>query len=925
MIKIQRAHLRTATKRFWGAVFTFIIALAVCVQLGRQAFPLLQDYKYEIIGFFGKELGVVVEVESLQADWSGMRPKLSLNRVRLKSLTGDTVFKIDNASIELSLISSFVNRRFTWRQIVFDGFETRFAQDDKGRWSIPGMPEFTQDPDKPSRFSFDDPYDLFLIGRRINIADAKFTLDYFNGESASVFVPDISIENDFDFRRIIASVDVGEGEETMSLVIEGDGDPRKENFIANGYFELNKFPTKSVLKVLAISDDVLSAEAHRSSIRLWFQSDAAKGLILRGDLVAEGEMTVTDGSFLAPKMFSTSFVGTLDADRGWDLSLRDINLQWDDRESPVPNLRLNGDLLGVKGLAISEIDVAQWSDLALYVGLENNKQAKKYIKGVNPRGLLKNVHLAITDKESGYFTLSAIVENGESDAIMGAPALKNIQGYLQTSLRSGRFDVTVNNGLTLDLPKVYKRAMTFEKAQGQLRWFIDYESSYFYISSSLVTLETEYEKGTGYVHLSLPFKKEFGPQALTLSLGVEHAEALRHKVYVPKTIPSELYAWLGRSIKGGEMKNAEFIYHGPLESGSDVAPSLQLRGRVENASLKYDASWPELTKVNAHLLLDNDEINIRVDSASIMGNTVQNAQVNLVRDPVEGGPALAITAALEGQVTSTMALLKNSPISDVIGTEFDDWEMSGRLNVLAKLLVPIDAKSSGHSQFIDARFINATAFIPDINIELNNISGKLYYDSDKGLFANALNAKVWGEKVKGKISSRNNAEGGQDIRIFFNSKVDVDDLYTWTSRPELKFTDGKTEVSGSLFIPAGNSKRPLQADFSSTLEGVTINMTAPFGKPADEKTSFSARIRAYPHAEEYQFSLADKLKVSLLVDENSPVSGIVEVNEFRRRKDVYSPIPKTDRFDVSGYFDSLDLEQWIAAKNQYFIYDAAAL
>ncbi len=900
-----------------------LIALAVCVQLGRQAFPLVNDYQREITDYFSRKLGMVIELEAIDASWKGLRPKLSLQHVVIKSQQGDTVFKIREAVAELSIINSLIDRRLSWRQLKFDGFDTRFVQSEDGSWSIPGMPDLT--PKKAvkkdqGKKPAGDPYDIFLVGRRVNISQVHFNLQYFSGEAADVDIPEISIENDRDFHRIRASVDVAESQ-AFSLMIEGHGDPRDNNFVANGFLELNEFPSQNVVKALALSESIDVDDDHRVNLKLWFRGDADKGTTLRGEIDAEGDLSIPGRDFNMPKRIQAQLHGRGNTAEGWGVTLKSLQAEWDSMSSPVTDVYLYGSGRKFFGAKIKEVSVKPWVDVVLGVGL-GNKKAEEVVKTLAPSGTLKNVNVEITDKDSGYFLASAIVEKGKSNAVMGAPSFDNVNGYVSSSLLSGQMNVFVKDGFTIGLPKVYYEPLYFNEAQGQVKWDVDLKQRVAYISTGLIKVKNPEEEGSGYLHLSLPFAKKYGEQSMTLSIGIKNTLAKNHKKYVPKTIPKHLYKWLGTSIKKGRIANARFLYHGSLEKNALVSPTIQLFGEVYDGNLVFDKHWPELDGVTGTLTLDNEELDVRVQQASLLGNSVFDAAISLVDDSTQKGLALSIEGSLASDAQSAMTLLKNSPIKKHIGSTFDKWDFSGGVAAKVELIIPLSSESQGLSHNIDVSFSDANIEMPDLGLNIQDIAGALVYQTEKGIFADKLTGSVWGKPYNASIStSSRELEGGgksQDTVIDFTGRVSVNDLYSWTHRPELKFSSGVSAVSGSINIPGGSSIEPLEVNVSSSLIGVELNLPEPFYKAKDESIAFKSKVRFFDDAEEYKFTFDKQLRLTVLNSEKDNVSAKFEINNFDPNEDAVPRLNDTGVFDVEGNLAHFDLEIWDVAKNEYF-------
>ena len=112
------------TRRFWSFLFGCIIAFAVLVQIGRQAFPLVNDYRELIADSLGEQLGADIHIEQISAKWQGLRPQIILGQVRLHAKTGEEIFRVKRAHAELSLFDSVAQQGLAWRTIIFEEFST---------------------------------------------------------------------------------------------------------------------------------------------------------------------------------------------------------------------------------------------------------------------------------------------------------------------------------------------------------------------------------------------------------------------------------------------------------------------------------------------------------------------------------------------------------------------------------------------------------------------------------------------------------------------------------------------------------------------------------------------------------------------------------------------------------------------------------
>ena len=526
---IKQRHLRIISRRFWGIFFGIIIALAVLVQIGRQAFPLVNDYKPLIAEVLGEQLGVAIKIGQISADWQGLRPKVILNEVFVLSDVGEEIFYIENALAELSLIDSFIQRGPAWRTITFKEFRTTFVQKHNFSWGIKGYDGGTANTDNP--FLFDDPLDVFLFGRRVQIESASLRFLFHNGKISELSIPSIALENDRFFHRMTASLNL-EGQEALRFVMEGYGDPRnKAKFSASGYLNLNDIPTTDIYNALFdVAEEDLNGTESRATdqvtnLEFWFKGSPQAGMTAQGTISISGLPETLDTHFNLPDQMSANITGAWKDGAGWSANLQDIDVDWGENKLPLNSVSFYGEGRDI-GLRLAELDVTSLIEVAIAANRSQTGQISKAISDVNPRGLLRNLDFSLKPKEQGYFLARMNVENGASNAFKGSPALENINGYVEASLFNGYIDANVEQDFKLDLAKVFETPIVLDDVVGQLAWRIDFDNKIAYLKSSGLSATQAESNILGAFALSLPFKREIGEQYMTIQIEVDQSELI---------------------------------------------------------------------------------------------------------------------------------------------------------------------------------------------------------------------------------------------------------------------------------------------------------------------------------------------------------------------------------------------------------------
>lgn len=908
-------------RRFWGSVFTVIIAIAVCIQLGREAFPLLNEYRGEISRQLSHTLGVKIEIGEVAASWKGLTPKLDLKDV---TVTADStqIFNIKRASAELSLLDSLADWRFSWRRISFDQFETTLAQDESGHWSVVGLKSKAAAGDK--RFNIDDPLDVFLFGRRIDISDIQIHLLFRTGHSTELVIPQMSLENDRDFHRLMAEINVDDESEALSLVVEGIGDPRdKETFSAKGYLALNQFPMEKVLAAVGADfwqsdDELVWKEGHRLDLSAWFEGNSTQGLDFKGMLISDGLPIKLPDDVILPRQVDARFTGKWHGRDGWEFLLQNLGISWEHQQAPPINVKVYGNAQGEVGFLADEVIVGDWmktvEGMGLYRGIVG-----EVLSSLKPRGTLKNVDVQLRSKRQGFFHLNAYAENAAVDVYKGVPNLEGVNGFVSANAFGGFVNVDSRDGFVLNLPRVYNEPIHFDTAHGQVSWSIDVENKITHINSGLLEVTAKspvgegLEKANGYLYLELPFKKELGESKMVLSLGLKQAHASSHHRYVPKVVPQALYSWLNKSIQGGEVGNIGFLYSGSVMKNPEVKPSIQVFADVNDATLKFDPQWPALENIDAQLFVDNAHLSVEVTEAEMQGNHVSGAVIELVKAEQGSGRAVRIVGALQSDASAAMKLLNESPIRTAIGTAFDQWKVDGDVSAAIRLLVPVNKEYGKGSHKVSVGFSNADIEMPDLNLRVAKISGALGYESGRGVFSEGLSGRVWGKPVKATIETKHTADSAGTY-IHFSGPVDSADIFKWTNRPELYFVNGSSPVTGTIAIPhKGVKPYQLAVNLNTQLKGTEISLPAPLNKAKEESKNLDIQIKVFGDRQEYQFDYESWVAFDFNQGEEGLIGARLALAEERR------PVSK-GFFDVSGRVKEFDLEAWNTARNDYFNY-----
>ncbi len=924
MLSIKQRHLLLISRRFWGFFLGAVISFAVLVQIGRQAFPLMNDYRHIIAESLGAQMGVDVEIGHITAEWEGLRPEVALNQLVVRARSGEAIFTVDAARAELSILDSILQRGFAWRKIHFERFHTTLLQKEDHSWRIRGY-QGTAGQEEGS-FLFDDPLDVFLFGRRVEISEASLDLVFFSGKRTELSIPSISLENDRFFHRMSAAFLI-DNAESLNLVIEGYGDPRdRDAFSASGYVQLLNIPTSDVYNAIVkrtesepLGDEAprVDGDTHTLNLELWFKGSPQAGMTASGHLEVAGVPEALEAQLDLPEYASASIAGAWNQDRGWYLNLQDLDIRWADAQLPLDIMHFYGRGKTV-GARIAHIDVAAFVDIFLRANEGRESGLLTAISTLQPEGQLNNIDVQLTTPEQGWFAAKANVAGGGTAAFMGSPELRQISGYVEASAFGGYIDAEIPEDFKLHLVKVFDEPFVLDRVRGQLAWRVDPKARVAYLESSRLSAEQGDKAVSGYFAMRLPFKREVGEPWLNLSLAVNHANAEEYAPYLPKKVPRALTDWLASAIQGGEVQNIDVFYSGSVDKGPAFKPSYQIAAQVRDATLEFDPKWPRVERLDGRLLIDSDQFSAYLSAGQSGQNQLLGGRALMYGDE-QSGRFIRIHAGMHGPLPAAKRVLLASPLESQLAGFLPTWQLAGEYQAELQLDIPVEYDLEKVDYAVTVEVDDADVLLERVDLAIESVSGAFQYSREHLLTSDGMNAEVWGRPARFSASSDKEA---QTIQLDIEAEVDRDKLMRWSQRPEFAFIDGDFDAEGTLRIPLSDDTE-LEGptlNLITSLAGNTIALPAPLGKSAEEDGTFALQVTMLNEGQfRYDYDHDGRMNMRLWTSPDLSPSLAMVVGGTA------APLraPPTGVAQISGVIPVARYEEWALTIDQLLSHQAA--
>jgi len=940
--------LRKLVKWSYLLIALALILLAVLVQFGRSFSHLLGEYTQDISVYASTQLNAKVTIGKIEANWDGLKPSLLVQDFSIKSHADQPIAAFKQARLRLDILESLLNVRLVWSNLSLSQVDITFAQTADGFWQIPGLPKRVDD--KPG-VQLDALLDMLLLSTRIEFQSSHLSFHFTSGEQVVLDSPYLLLENADDFHRLALQIDVDAQARSVYLMMESQGDPRDQaSFRSKGYLQLNRFPTN---EPVAAASAFLLGGAEKASLlsegmvdaNIWFESRTdGPGYDLVGRLELQRLSLPFGARRLALDDFSTELTGFWLPHGEWRLGLQNISAGMKDEEMTGVNLAVASS--GFKQplhISLDKLNLAHFTNMLDSAGVLGEGKLQEVLRILSPRGQLHNIQLTLPLQQPKDWQVRANLDQVGASAWQGVPALAGVDGYLQAGQKGGFVDIDVQKKFSMHYSPLYSAPMEYDRAKGQIAWHLQPENNQIYVNSGLLEFHQDTEEAHGYMWLALPWQRNTGDIDLYLQIGAKQLSASRYQKYTPALLPPTLLAWLEQSVgakNSGIATEAGFVYRGTLNTKNPLARTYQLYLDIKDAELNYHPGWPALTELDGRLLVSDAQVLASVTDAGLFTSRVKQAEVR-VNPRAEGkGSLLEVNGEITGAASDGIRVLREGMLRQYLGSSMDSWLMQGDMQTRLDLDIPIgtgEAKPAGMYQQVDVA-LNAPRFeLQNLNLALDELTGHISYNSETGISSDTLKARFFDEPVEAQLSTKKLDQYSKTL-IQLKGAVDAERIAYWSKRPEALFLKGnvpyhalvelnhrpaQTQNLVELSPEETTDKVQSAAEFAenafaqvtitSNLANVSVDLPAPYGKPAEGDRPFEFKLWLQESQAQIDVRYNNDVQALLRTDRvrnNSLLNANIALASEAKLSD-------QPQFLVSGFIPSVDLDAWKSVLARY--------
>ncbi len=807
-----------------------VIVVGLLIATFSAALPWANALRQPVERTLSAALGVEVSIGRIVGRWTGYGPRLALQDVRLTDVDDlDQVIHADELQVDLALFRSLRKRRILLDQVILKGVEFTLFHYRDGHFSISGLTR----PGSGSRHALR----LFATLPNILMED---TLIHWRQESVGyrdrvARVARAQLRNAGDRHQIDARLMVRDSPHGgLSAVADFYGDlDRPSSLNGDIYLKAEHLALGAVLAAR------LPAPLQASGTlggELW--AALRHGRVSRVDArLAFGDagIAMPDVPVAVPLdgRFTLQWQG--DEASGWRLDLK---------AGAVPDARLPARIaadfrpgLGYR-LYLDHLAVGALRDIPQLAGAASGKPPPKLAASVArlaPKGRLEAVHLALNPAggkpDPAAWRIDARIVDLTTRPWKKIPGVSGVDAHIA----GGRGYLTLDidsEAVTLDTAGLFRAPLRFS-LRGSLALMSDADGMHV-TADDLHVRNADLATRTT---LSISVPRDGGAPLLDIVSRFHDGDAMHASRYYPtRVMKKRLVAWLDKAFPRGRVVSGGFVLYGPLNHfpfNKSRDGRFQVLFDVADIQLHFLDGWPDITRLSAQAEFSQNSLSLREGRGWLSGIALSGLEASV--DPLRGARRLTLHGAATGRLDEALRITR----PHLHGKGYlDILDPRGKAKAILALKIPLGKRKG---QPVDVRLNVALRdnrlVIGDDATRFEHIDGSVVIDSG-GLTASGLSADWLGNRVLVDVSK---LAGGSTL-VEARGRVKSASLSKSLAAFDPSIAVGEAPLHASLRLPHGESRRHPVLTLESDLDGIRVDMPAPFGKPAAEKRDLNIQI-----------------------------------------------------------------------------------
>lgn len=837
----------------WLLVAVYFAFAAIFLGLRYWILPNIGMYTSLVESTVSRVIGEKVTIGGISAGWDGLRPELDITELNIHDRDGRLALSLPAVEAVVSW-SSVVLGSVHFQSLAFDRPDLEVRRDAQGKLYVAGL-ELTADASSP------DASNWLLAQSEIVIRDASVTWTDEKRAAPKLELAGVNLlmRNGGDRHRFAFRAQTAR-ELASALDIRGDfrGDSlaRLDAWTGQLYAELDYTDLAAWHRWI---DYPFELQSGSGGVRLWLGVAGGQLSDFTADVGLSGvvtrlsrELPMLELDYLRGRLGARNTAKATDI-FGKGLALRnkqgvtmppaDIALHV---EPGIQFDNMNAALVGEaavkapdstsatsavspplaskpagnrKGsLTASTFELQPLAQLAEYLPFP--AQVRKRLAEADPRGTISalKVDWSGDPEQPAQYEVHGKFARVSLRATGKIPGFSGLSGSIEATQKGGTVSLSAERS-AIELPGILAEdGANLDMLSGQLGWNL--HPDHFDVRISNLVVANPDAAGTFSATYS---SRAGGPGVIDLTGNLSRADGRAAWRYIPR-LPASVRDYLKSAVIAAPSNEVRIRLKGDLARfpfDDAKAGTFQISARVNGGEFNYADGWPRTAAIAGDLLFEGKSMKINAQRATVLGARLNNVRA-VIPDLFHRSEILTVDGQAEAPTQEFLRFIDASPLAKLLDSATEDMRATGSGRLQLKLDIPLrrldTTRVSGGYLFQN----NQIVLDPDVP-PITQASGRLDF-TEGSISGRGLTGQFLGGPVSVAVQTR--GDGG--IAVAAQGTAALTALRRYVDTPLAARVTGAAPWRSNVLV----KKRQLEMSVESTLQGIAIDLPAPFGKSA---------------------------------------------------------------------------------------------
>ncbi len=831
-MKFARSCTRLCCHWLWQCLVGVFVLLAVLVTLCRLAFPWVEREQEQLLAMLNERLPFLIELEQAELSWHKLGPRINVERLSLINKDGGALLsQATNIDVSFNLLASLFYQRPVTQKARVGNVEVQLASKE----GVFYLGDLAFKSTGRRAFNFQVLYDTLVKQRLIEI-DTAHVVFTFQQQS---FQQDWQLAiNDFHYiggakrQQFVGDVYIGDvaGDEALKLVKDNQlhliGLNRGNLVDVEGrnislYLRADQLDATSIMAMMPTADFVVDSGQISAEFWLDFKADhfdkASSRMIAKA---LQGRSSYLKQPLdLSYARFTTHLTSL---NRGFQLDVGDIHFSLNQHDSLYRDLAFRFQQhSGKQNIKIASRQL----DLGVVYQLLADMVADKVTSRI-PRfdGLVSQASLQLWRQKTSDWNwqANAHVDEINVEGSGKRPGLTLRGAAIAANPQGGK--LSLDDAIAVHAGELFSHELVMNKPIVEAKWQKRQQQwlAEFLWDGSVRSVDT-----TGSGRLQLEKGK---PPSIELYAEATSGDGKEAATFFPDGImPDQLVEYLSGSIRGGTVKEARVLWHGPVTAFpyTENQGKLHITGQVSDGTYQIGPGWPTVQGKDVYLSFTHQGMDIHVKGGNASGAKVLKADITL---PRYLGGELQVKAQAKASSANAKTFFAQSPLS-FINKALEPLSINARGDLDIDIRIPLEdleaTRVAGRFGWQDGDFS-----VKDSPWRLAALNGELVF-SEQHLESTALNGRLWDKyPVQAQLSYQRSRD--TDVMVHLAGSASVADIARAYPHKAWSRLAGDFDYQADIEV----DRDSVLVTVNSDLQGVKSLFPAPLTKTQDEAAEF---------------------------------------------------------------------------------------